>query len=208
MYSHALLFPGACMLVHAVHAPKYFATYMYVHVYDCVRDMCGSPLTPNITNRASHFCFLPHSLPHFFLFPLPFLLPPPSPFLLPLPPPPPPQTHLRRWTEVVVSSAVQPQRRGEDVTVCLLIMDMFHMLPASTFRLFDQLMLLTLKGEKALGLEVGRAWGGRGSAAILCISSPTLVLFKLWHNECSVCTCTCEYKYTCICAQRCTCPCL
>ena len=28
------------------------------------------------------------------------------------------------------------------------------MLPASTFRLFDQLLLLALKGEKALGVEV------------------------------------------------------
>lgn len=56
--------------------------------------------------------------------------------------------------EVVVSTAGQNQRRGEEVQICLHIMEMFHMLPASTFRLFEPLLALCLKGEKALGIEV------------------------------------------------------
>ena len=64
------------------------------------------------------------------------------------------QAHLRRWMEVVVTTVSQTQRRGEEVQICLLIMEMFHMLPASTFRLFEPLLALCLKGEKSLGTEV------------------------------------------------------
>ena len=56
--------------------------------------------------------------------------------------------------EVVVTTVSQTQRRGEEVQICLLIMEMFHMLPASTFRLFEPLLALCLKGEKSLGTEV------------------------------------------------------
>ena len=62
--------------------------------------------------------------------------------------------HLTRWIEVLITNT-QTQRQGEEVQICLYILDMFHMLPASTFRLFDQLLLLALKGEKALGVELG-----------------------------------------------------
>ena len=67
---------------------------------------------------------------------------------------PPPQGHLRRWMDVVSSTAAQTPRRGEEVQICLAIIKMFHMLPASTFRLFEPLLLLCIKGEKALGIEV------------------------------------------------------
>ena len=58
------------------------------------------------------------------------------------------------------SSATPPTggvapRKGDEVTVCLNIMNMLHMLPASTFRLFEPLLALCMKGEKALGIEVG-----------------------------------------------------
>jgi len=79
--------------------------------------------------------------------------------------------HLRNWIEVlqstsntVSSSATAVDRKGDEVTVCLHIMTMLHMLPASTFRLFEPLLALSLKGEKALGIEVSvqlpqLAWG-------------------------------------------------
>lgn len=38
--------------------------------------------------------------------------------------------------------------------MCLLIMGMFHMLPASTFRLFEHLLAICIKSEKAVGTEV------------------------------------------------------
>ena len=53
-----------------------------------------------------------------------------------------------------MTTVSQTQRRGEEVQICLLIMEMFHMLPASTFRLFEPLLALCLKGEKSLGTEV------------------------------------------------------
>ncbi|KAL5497639.1 hypothetical protein EMCRGX_G014148 [Ephydatia muelleri] len=62
--------------------------------------------------------------------------------------------HLTRWIEVLITST-QAQRQGEEVQICLYILDMFHMLPASTFRLFEPLLQLALKGEKALGVELG-----------------------------------------------------
>lgn len=73
--------------------------------------------------------------------------------------------HLRSWVEVLQNSApsasvttptggVAP-RKGDETTVCLHIMNMLHMLPASTFRLFEPLLALSMKGEKALGIEVG-----------------------------------------------------
>ena len=64
------------------------------------------------------------------------------------------QAHLRSWMEVVNSTSQLPARKGEEVQICLHIMNMFHLLPASTFRLFEPLLVLTLKGEKALGIEV------------------------------------------------------
>ena len=39
--------------------------------------------------------------------------------------------------------------------MCLLIMGMFHMLPASTFRLFEHLLSVCIKAEKAICTEVG-----------------------------------------------------
>ena len=38
--------------------------------------------------------------------------------------------------------------------MCLLIMGMFHMLPASTFRLFEHLLAVCIKAEKAVNTEV------------------------------------------------------
>ncbi len=80
-------------------------------------------------------------------------------------------SHLRSWIDVLHNSAsttgtpgvpatpngsVASGRKGEDqTTVCLRIMNMLHMLPASTFRLFEPLLALSIKGEKALGIEVG-----------------------------------------------------
>ena len=46
-------------------------------------------------------------------------------------------------------------RKSDGMSVCLHIMNMLHMLPASTFRLFEPLLALSMKGEKALGIEVG-----------------------------------------------------
>ena len=72
--------------------------------------------------------------------------------------------HLRNWIEVLQNMAAANaassnggvvDRNGDEVTVCLHIMTMLHMLPASTFRLFEPLLALSLKGEKALGIEVG-----------------------------------------------------
>ena len=54
------------------------------------------------------------------------------------------------------------------VTVCLLIMSMFHMLPASTFRLFEHLLAICIKAEKALHTEVS-------SACLLSLSPPSLI---------------------------------
>ncbi|XP_019851030.1 PREDICTED: transformation/transcription domain-associated protein [Amphimedon queenslandica] len=63
--------------------------------------------------------------------------------------------HLKRWVEVIVNnSQSKPVRRGEEVQVCILILDMFHMLPASSFKLFDPLISLCIKAEKALGTEL------------------------------------------------------
>ena len=56
--------------------------------------------------------------------------------------------------EVVSSTSQIPARKGDEVQICLHIMNMFHLLPASTFRLFEPLLILALKGEKALGIEV------------------------------------------------------
>ena len=58
---------------------------------------------------------------------------------------------------VVTTSATQPVnvRRGDEVQISLHIMDMFHMLPASPFRLFEALLALCIKGEKAMGIELG-----------------------------------------------------
>ena len=75
--------------------------------------------------------------------------------------------HLRSWVEVLQSSTTTTptvgvpataatNRKGDEVTVCIHIMNMLHMLPASTFRLFDPLLSLAMKGEKALGIEVRR----------------------------------------------------
>ena len=65
------------------------------------------------------------------------------------------QAHLRSWIDVVHTNATQvPPRKGDEVQVCLHIMDMFHMLPASSFKLFESLLGLTIKGEKALATEV------------------------------------------------------
>ncbi|XP_064401908.1 transformation/transcription domain-associated protein-like isoform X2 [Halichondria panicea] len=63
--------------------------------------------------------------------------------------------HLRSWMEVVSSTSQIPARKGDEVQICLHIMNMFHLLPASTFRLFEPLLILALKGEKALGIELG-----------------------------------------------------
>lgn len=73
-------------------------------------------------------------------------------------------THLRSWIDVLQNaspgSVNTPTgggggRKGEETSTCLHIMNMLHMLPASTFRLFESLLLLAMKGEKALGIEVG-----------------------------------------------------
>jgi len=42
----------------------------------------------------------------------------------------------------------------QEVQICVSIMEMFAMLPASTFQLTEPLSVLCSKGEKALGLEV------------------------------------------------------
>lgn len=52
--------------------------------------------------------------------------------------------------QCVTGSAIYLQ----EVQICVSIMEMFAMLPASTFRLAEQLAALLTKGEKALGLEV------------------------------------------------------
>ena len=84
--------------------------------------------------------------------------------------------HLRSWIEVLQTSSTTPLpsgggagKKGEDTSICLHIMNMIHMLPASTFRLFEPLLALSIKGEKALGIEVGVvwAWGGCGIINIL-----------------------------------------
>ena len=46
--------------------------------------------------------------------------------------------------------------------MCLHIMEMVYMLPASTFRLLEPLVVLMVKAEKALGIEVGREGGREG----------------------------------------------
>jgi len=56
--------------------------------------------------------------------------------------------------DVVCSTSQLPARKGDEVQVCLHIMNMFHLLPASTFRLFEPLLGLALKAEKALGIDV------------------------------------------------------
>ncbi len=69
--------------------------------------------------------------------------------------------HLRNWIEVLQgtanaanSSGSAVDRKGDEVTVCLHIMTMLHMLPASTHKLLEPLLALALRGEKALGIEV------------------------------------------------------
>ena len=52
-------------------------------------------------------------------------------------------------------------------------MDMFHMLPASTFKLFESLLGLTIKGEKALGTEVSHL------SLSLCLSLSLSFYFSL-----------------------------
>ena len=64
------------------------------------------------------------------------------------------QAHLRRWTDVLVTNVSQTGRRGDEVAVCLHIMEMMYMLPAATFRLLEPLLMLMVKAEKALGIEV------------------------------------------------------
>ena len=64
------------------------------------------------------------------------------------------KAHLRRWTDVLVNNVSQTGRRGDEVAVCLHIMEMMYMLPAATFRLLEPLLIVMVKAEKALGLEV------------------------------------------------------
>lgn len=65
-----------------------------------------------------------------------------------------PQAHLRRWTDVIVTNIAQTGHRGDEVSICLHIMEMMHMLPAATFRLLEPLLILMVKAEKALAIEV------------------------------------------------------
>ena len=64
------------------------------------------------------------------------------------------KAHLRRWTDVLVSVIAQTGRRGDEVAVCLHIMEMMYMLPAATFRLLEPLLIQMVKAEKALNVEV------------------------------------------------------
>ena len=55
---------------------------------------------------------------------------------------------------MLVSNVAQNGRRGDEVAICLHIMEMMYMLPAATFRLLEPLLILMVKAEKALGVEV------------------------------------------------------
>ena len=61
---------------------------------------------------------------------------------------------LRGLCNVCVCVCVCARALLQEVTVCLLIMGMFHMLPASTFRLFEHLLTVCIKAEKAVSTEV------------------------------------------------------
>ena len=97
------------------------------------------------------------------------------------------QAHLRSWIDVVHTNASQvPPRKGDEVQICLHIMDMFHMLPASSFKLFESLLGLTIKGEKALATEV----------RVVRVVIPVKAILR--DLRAHTCTCTCTYMYMCI----------
>ena len=71
---------------------------------------------------------------------------PPSPLLPPLSSLPSPPSPL------LPSSALPSQL--QEVPICLSIMQMLHMLPASSFKLADPLVQLCFKAETAIGVDV------------------------------------------------------
>ena len=70
------------------------------------------------------------------------------------------QAHLRKWFEVAVAS----QKSGvvkitghvvsTELRTCAAIINIFHLIPAASTKMIEPLLILTLKGERDLVIEV------------------------------------------------------
>ncbi|GAB6032800.1 hypothetical protein CHUAL_012003 [Chamberlinius hualienensis] len=64
--------------------------------------------------------------------------------------------HLRKWLEEVLKSQKGVQRTtSNEIKICQAIIDIFHQIPAASFKVVDPLTTLILRTEKALLIEAG-----------------------------------------------------
>jgi transformation/transcription domain-associated protein len=87
---------------------------------------------------------------------------------------------------IVASVQSKSVRKGDEVQVCILILDMFHMLPASSFKLFEPLLTLCVKAEKALGTELSSLFREPLLKFALRFSSSTTEFFLANLSEMTV----------------------